>query len=398
MSTSEFDKQLNDERSDLFSFSASKGTFPDDFSEEDLAFVRELNMFFSPEEEELPPYFVQTLLEAEDPRLSPVEHSFAQKTSARVFRRLKLRRRLFHSERSLLRIVGETLHDISLRRSLLGWTAVLLLVMLFTVAFTAPSFASGMALLLHGARGGVYQVHHYPNKVTKSTAPASQDGSDQSRQISLLAAQQQLHFSMYWPQSLLSNYGLTAINLYQVNGAWADGPIVELVYGLSSRTPAKGTGQIVIREFKPLEDVLQLVQDGAAHPIQLDQNGYARAIYVDGQWSPSGKLLPIWAYGGRSELIYQRDGVVFWMAGDQHDGIGEKALWKIAQSLKAAPFSHLMKSEFVNVLQAMNEVDGPFSTDVLVIFPDDGSDGPNYITLSAYQAQKPLPKLAGHGH
>src|SRR5258708_22953603 len=71
---------------------------PADFGEEDLAFVEELNALFSPEEEELPPYFAQTLLESEDPRFYPVEPGFEKKTSVRVFRDLKLRRPLRSEE------------------------------------------------------------------------------------------------------------------------------------------------------------------------------------------------------------------------------------------------------------------------------------------------------------
>jgi hypothetical protein len=114
------------------------------------------------------------------------------------------------------------------------------------------------------------------------------------------------------------NYTLASINLYKESGSvWTDGPMIELVYDTSyTRTASKGTGKIVIREFKPAAEVLQVVQDGAAHAIQPDQYGNARAIYVDGQWVPRGKLLPGWIYGQRSEVIYQQDGAVFWIAGE----------------------------------------------------------------------------------
>src|SRR5437764_3770096 len=92
MSTSEFDKQPNRWRENLSSLSTPG--LPDDFSDEDMAFVQELDSLFAIDEEELPPYFVQTLLDAEEPRFQAVEHGFEQKTQARVFRRLKLRLRL----------------------------------------------------------------------------------------------------------------------------------------------------------------------------------------------------------------------------------------------------------------------------------------------------------------
>jgi hypothetical protein len=397
MSTDEFDRQMNSREDDFSSLSAPGQSFPADFSEEDLAFVHELNTLFTPEEEELPPYFVQTFLEFEDPRFYPIEHGFAQKTSARVFRHLKLRRRLFPSHRSTLQAIGEALSERSHRRSLLAWASVLMLMMIFTVAFTAPSFASGMAILLQGAPSGVYQTKHYPKGVKHS--PISPNDATQPRQISLLTAQDQLHFKIYWPKSVPPNYRLASINLYQESGnIWADGPIIELVYDASyTRTAPKGTGQIVIREFKPAVEVLQVVQDGAAHAIQPDQYGNARAIYVDGQWIPQGKLLPGWIYGQRSEVIYQQGGVVFWIAGDQRDGIGEKDLWETAQSLYVLPTSNrlFMNSETSFVRQSVNEADGPFATDILLIFPDDSPAGPYYISVSSYLAVK---STSSHTH
>jgi hypothetical protein len=100
MSMSEFDEQLNNESNDLLSLAALEQVVPPDFGEDDLVFVRELNSIFSPEQEELPPYFVQTLLASEDQLFRSVEPGFEHRTRARVFRRLKLRRRLFHAPRS----------------------------------------------------------------------------------------------------------------------------------------------------------------------------------------------------------------------------------------------------------------------------------------------------------
>src|SRR5258708_8768953 len=164
MSTDEFDRQMNSMGDDFASL-------PADFSEEDLAFVHKLNTLFPSEEEELPPYFVQTLPESEHPRFYPVEHGFAQKTSARVFRQLKLRRRLFPSHRATLQAMGEAISEISHRRSLLAWTSVLMLMMIFTVAFTAPSFVSGMAILLLVPPSTVYQTNPIPKPL--NTPPYS---------------------------------------------------------------------------------------------------------------------------------------------------------------------------------------------------------------------------------
>jgi hypothetical protein len=155
----------------------------------------------------------------------------------------------------------------------------------------------------------------------------------------------------------------------------------------------------VIREFKPNEDVLQLVQDNAVHPIQTDQQGHPQAIYVDGQWISHGKAF-VWAAGGRCELIYQQNGVIFWIAGDQHDGLGEKDLWKIASSLHTITFSHTyMRGEDTLVTEAsLDDAHDPFVTDVLVIYPDGGPNGAYFITVSTYLSEKPVQKNVTHTH
>ena len=99
MSTSEFESMPSESEFDRFGLSKHGGEFPDDFSEEDFEFARELNALFSLDREEMPPLFVQTLLASEDPRLQPIETGFEKKTSARVFRRLRLKRQIFRSRR-----------------------------------------------------------------------------------------------------------------------------------------------------------------------------------------------------------------------------------------------------------------------------------------------------------
>src|SRR5437588_558530 len=130
MSMSEFEKHVDREGDDLSSLFITEVPLPADFSEDDVAFAQELSQLFSPEEEVLPPFFAQTLLAAEDPRYVALDHGFAQKTSARVFRSLKLRRRLFSQQRSILRAIVGALHEISIRKSLLAWASVLMLIMI----------------------------------------------------------------------------------------------------------------------------------------------------------------------------------------------------------------------------------------------------------------------------
>ena len=404
MSMNEFDQNLNNESNEILSLAALEQEVPPDFGEDDLVFAHELNSIFSPEQEELPPYFVQTLLASEDQLFRPVEPGFEHKTRARVFRRLKLHRRLYHTPHSVFDAIVSGLSNIYARSSLLVSAFAFMLIMLVTVAFTAPSFASGMAILLQGAHSGVYQVNTYPKSVhiySRRHGFAQDNAAGQPRQITFLAAQQQLHFKIYLPVSLPRNYALTSMYLYHgAEESWSVGPIIELVYSLNG-VKAKGTGQIVIREFMPNEDVLQVVQDKAVHPIQVNQYGEPAAIFINGQWQDS-RYSHKWVYGERSELIYQQNGILFWIAGDQYDGIGEKQLWNLAQSFRTIPFNRylLMRSEMPNVTQAyLGDVLDPFSQEIVRIFPDDNPGSAYYLSVSSDRSTTPLPPQIGtHGH
>src|SRR5258708_37106409 len=95
MSMSEFERQLNSMwENDLSSLSTQRETLPSDFSDEDKAFAEELDSLFDIHEEEVPPLYVLTMLDVEGPRFQPIENGFEYKTRDRVFRRLKLSRRL----------------------------------------------------------------------------------------------------------------------------------------------------------------------------------------------------------------------------------------------------------------------------------------------------------------
>lgn len=393
MSMSEFKRQENEEGGKFVSPAIQRSCPPDDFSEEDLAFAAELHALFSPEEENLPPYYVQTLLDVDDPSFEPAERGFEQRTSARVFRRLKLRRHLFHSSRTSTFPVGVGFGDMSLRRSLVTLVTAFLLVMVLTVAFTGESFATGVAILLHGTHGsGVSPVNQYPVNIQQPQSGGQ--GTSELTTISFQAAQNQLHFRMYWPQYILAPYSLSHINLYvDLDQQWADGPMLEFEYALPpSAIAPEGTGEVVVREFKPRDDVLQLVKSGASLSIGVDNQGRAMAIYVNGEWSSRGKNLPQWIYGDRSELIYQTGGVIFWIVGNQHDGVGEKQLMQIAQQLE--PLSPSDLSRFVRTSLAVTQivdgdgVQGPFSTDVIQVFPSNGNGQPYDIRVSSYQPPK----------
>ena len=405
MSMNEFDQELNNEGDDNFSLTVTEQEVPSDFGEDDLIFARELNSIFSPEQEELPPYFVQTLLASEDQLFRPVEPGFEHKTRARVFRRLKLHHRLFHSPRSAYDAFMNVVGNIHTRSSLFISTLIFMFVMAVTVAFTGSSFASGMAILLQGAHSGVFQVNTYPKDVHYYSHKHrfTQNYVDNwPRQIALPAAQQQLPFKIYKPLWLPRNYVLSNIYLvHGVEGSWSNGPIIELVYSLNG-VKSKGLGEIVIREFMPNKDVLQVVQDKAVHPIHVDQLGQPQAIYVNGQWQTTGEFPHKWVYGERSELIYQQNGILFWIAGDQYDGIGQKELWTLAQSMRTIPLNRfmLMRNEMPNVTQTyLDDMLDPFSQDTVRIFPDDNPGSAYYLSVSSSQSSTPLaPQIATHGH
>lgn len=395
MSMSEFERQENSGGKESFSLATHKPDAPDDFTEEDLAFAAELNALFSPEEENLPPYYVQTLLDADDQRFEPVSREFEHKTSAHVFRRLKLRRRLFYNHISPLNALSMGMADASMRRSVLAMVGTFIMVLLLTVAFTGSSFASGVAILLHGAHGsGVYLTDKYPVGLVQPSQSGQQTTTPSSTQTSLLASQEQMLFPIYSPGYMVPSYSLRFINLYVgLDQQWADGPMLEFEYSLPPTNIApKGTGEIWVREFKPRAGVLQLVKEGASVPIEMDNNGQALAIYVNGEWGLPGRDAPQWIYGSRSELIYQVNGIVFWIVGDQRDGVGEQQLMQVAQGLAPIPFNQQfrMLGNEIAVTQTSEDVPGPFSNDVIVVYPSDSSDGggPYYISVSSYQPPK----------
>ncbi|MGB8346853.1 MAG: hypothetical protein WCD86_18335 [Ktedonobacteraceae bacterium] len=389
MSMSEFEEQRDFEEEDIAPCPPGDHALPDDFTNEDKAFAQELGTLFYPQNEELPPYYVQTLLEAEDPRFQPPEFGFEHRMRARVFRRLELRHQLSQCERATFR---SALTTIPARRSL-TIVATFLVVLCLTVIFTAPSFASGVEILLRGGHTGVLQAHSYPkvkpNNENNTLAEIRQIEQRSPTQMSLPAADQQLDgWHIYWPQFVPNNYVLSNVYLYhEPRQKWLDGKFIELDYSLSGSTP-KGTGKLVIREFKLMPDikVLQVVKDGAAQPISVDKNGQAREIYVDGQWVTNimrNQLYPIWQNGQRSELIYQRGGIVFWIVGDLRDGFNEPVLNSIATSLHPLATSQVLHMGMsmgmgmgmdnglnqVMVTPRAGEINGPFADDVVAVYP-----------------------------
>lgn len=392
MSMNEFERQNQNLGQKFSSRSLHTYNHPCDFSEDDFAFAEELHALFSPEAEKLPPYYVSTLLDSTDQHLGSIERGFEYKTSVQVFRRLKLRRCLCKAHTSPLRALSMDVHNVATRRALLTLITTFVCVMLLTVAFTGPAFASGAALLLRGTHGsGAVPVSHFPTGMVRSPSDGGSRMFD-DQELSLQVAQQEMHSPIYWPEVMPSAYSLSHINLYVgINQQWVDGPTLEFEYHLSpSAAVPQGTGEIWVREFKPKADVLQVVEDGASMPIGMDSDGSALAVYINGEWDKSGTNSLVWVFGQRSELIYQLGGVIFWIAGDQRDGVGEDQLQQIAQGLTSGTLSRefrMMAAE-VSVQQLSVDIPSPFSNDVIQMYSDNSSNGPYYMYVSSYELPK----------
>ena len=378
MSTSGFENEWDDQCIDtsLLLIKQELG-LPEDFTVEDVAFAQEMESLFAPEKEELPPYFVQTLMESENPRFQPVEHGLEHKTRARVFRRLKLRRQLFRAKSTPLFSLSQ--HILKPQRSMLALLVACLLFVVFTMIATGPSFASGLDLLLSNSHVGVLQVNSYPRlSPTKAKIPSPGDATYNisPKKISLLEAQQQLEFPIYRPLLLPDRFTLSSMYLYQgINQSWADGPAIDLEYTYERQGGAShGTGKISVCEFKPLGQVLQVVQFGAAHSLQIGRDGHAQAIYVDGQWVHINKFSHDWVFGSRSEIIYEHNGVIFWIVGDQRDGIGQNTLLQLTNSLQ--PFdmhAFHMIGRVSNVIVSSDNTTWPFADDIVYTGDTNGS-------------------------
>jgi len=205
---------------------------------------------------------------------------------------------------------------------------------------------------------------------------------------------------MYWPLVTPKNFDLDSINLFQnTKQIWADGPILELQYDYSSPgAQAHGSGEIAILEFKPNDSVLQII-GGAPQTVLADAKGTPEAIYVDGQWVSLNRYSHRWVTGGRNELIYQRNGIVFWIVGDQRDGIGKDILLGMAQSLQkinAGRFMH--EGVQMTATQLVNDSTGLFAGDIIAVGSDDGLSGPYLIRLGSDQPtqEKPIEKHSMH--
>jgi hypothetical protein len=310
-------------------------TFPDDFSLDEAKFASELRDLFGPEREELPPLYVQTLLQDAHISAGP---GFEQKTAYRVFRRLSLARSPLVSRKDLLstwRVVRGAPRHIALSVSLL------ITFMVFTMVLASPAFGAGVRILL--GQTGVEQVHGYPANVR----PSPQSHANGKTKMQLTTT-----MPISWLGATAGGYTYLGTRLIDPTD-WSRGPIVDVQYALTQSS--EGTGVLDIREFQVSSQyaaVLQVVQDGSVMRVQV---GNTPAVYVDGVWAPvpvrergvvSGTMSPsaasyTWETGIRSELIFERNNVVFWIVGDQRDGTSANALVSLAENLVATSYSQL---------------------------------------------------------
>ncbi|HEY7350730.1 MAG TPA: hypothetical protein VH599_20640 [Ktedonobacterales bacterium] len=285
-----------------------------DFSAEELALIRNLQRLFPLEQEQLPPRFVQTLAIEEGAWTPP--NGLDNRIIYRVFRRLHLPRRLFAPQ-----IAGGDDGPRGLRRlggvSRLTALSTMLAMLVLSLIAVAPTFAQGLRLFL--GKTGVMVVPQYPQQTL--------DPQEAIQFLSLTTVRLTVPFPVYWLGLNSGAYEFQNLVLH-MGQPWADGPVVELQYRLAH---GQSFGGLLVREFRPAAGatVLQVVAQGAAHPVQV---GNQPAIFIDGQWVQR-RQETVWKYGTKAELLYQANGLIFWITADQRDGAGAEALEAWAQGL-----------------------------------------------------------------
>lgn len=326
--------------------------YPNDFSDAEEAFADALRGAFSFEYDDMPPDYVQTLLE--DELRAPTPAGYEQKVAYRVMRQLDLPRRpLFERPaRRFLGVARLTAPDLAdlldgevvrraanyARRPLAGMLGVLAAVMISVLLLASPAFASGVQVLIAG-HTGAHETQGYPT----SAHIATYNPTAGLRYTSLF----NVKTTLYWLGSSVNGYVYQGIQLYQpTHPDWSDGPVVDMEYG---RPDGRGGMSLLdIREFQIAPQyaaVQQAVQAGSATPTSV--NG-APAVYIDGGWTPhvvyqNGAMLPgggaaaqtySWVTGGRTELLFEQAGVIFWIVGSPTDGMTMQPLVAFASLLR----------------------------------------------------------------
>jgi hypothetical protein len=306
--------------------------FPADFSADEMEFADELQDLFPVAREELPPRYLQTLLESE--RVAAAEPGFEEQLTYQVFRRLQLRRDLALGGRPRWRPwMQRALRPL---RPMAGAVAAVLVLMVVTMVLATPSFADGLRLIF--GQTGVVQTQRYPTHVQSY-------GTHGSMGHAAAAATLDPTMPLEWLGRTNGRYLYRGVRLEDAT-VWSKGAIVDLQYQVDGEV--QGTGLLDIREFQinPKDAaVLQVVQTPYATPATVGNN--IPAVYVDGIWMPrsahpvmdmsSGDPSApfIWESGTRSELIFELGNVIYWMVGDQRDGMDQSELVRLAGELTA---------------------------------------------------------------
>jgi len=300
--------------------------YPPDFTQDEALFASELRDLYDIEREDLPAGYVPTVLGYE--RHKPAMPGFERRLTHRVFRELNLPGRpLF--ERSPVAQFGAALAEPveQLRRAGRSAVAVLasvLLVMVLSMLFATPTFADGLQILL--GHTGVQQVAAYPRNVH---SPEQQEPNREDIQTPL-----------YWMGQSVGDFSYLGMRPLPSDG-WSKGPVVDIQYVLNHTS--KGSGVLDIRMFQVSDRyaaVLKVVQTGSAHETNV---GADPAIFVDGAWYGPVRQQG-WRAGSRTELILERDDVIFWIVADPRDGMGEAQLVALASKLQPTSRASLIAS------------------------------------------------------
>lgn len=281
------------------------GNLPaNDFLEDELDFVRELNSLFSPEQEELPPLFIQTLHNEQTGLMAPAR--LEQRLRYRVFRKLQL------PQQPLNTAPHEQVQKPARRRGLRSlpraWSlGALFVVVLMCLLALSPSLIGDLQWLLTQTPTQVPSEYTQPKSVANLAL---------THYLPISEVQTALSFNVYWLGVAPENYNYQSLLLH-MNQRWSDGPIVEVRYGHDD--PMIGYGDLSLYEFRPAagENVtLETAPPDAVETIVFTDT--MQAIYINGRWvRQKGKT--VWEYGIQAQMLYQTAGLVFWITADQRD-------------------------------------------------------------------------------
>jgi hypothetical protein len=324
--------------------------FPEDFSQEEIAFAGKMHDLFALESEELPPLFTQTLLD--NIHYEIPGRGFEQRVTAAVFDRLHLSQQLpppssdrrsdVHDVsprgRPLARRVRSALlaAQTYFRRPIAVGISLVVLLLTLTIMVSSPVLAQGLRVIL--GKSGVVQVKDVP-------ASAQVTGRQPRANASLAATTFNPSMPLFWLGPVASNYAYEGTHLQEAT-RWTDGAIVDVQYTLPGTSP--GSGMLDIREFQVADAysaVLQVVEDGYATSLTLADG--EPAVYVNGMWGQ--RLVDhtetyAWQAGTHSLLIMERQGVVIWMVGDPRDGLTAQSMAAIAGQLASVSRATLMRN------------------------------------------------------